>query len=65
MFIYGAMKKGEPDHSWLEDQEHGICTFIAQGTTMEKFPMVITKPYNTPVVLNEPGKGDVRTHSSM
>lgn len=63
MFIYGAMKRGEPDHSWLEDEAHGLCKFISTGTTIKIFPMVLTKPFNAPVVLNEPGIGNVRTNS--
>ncbi|KAG8282234.1 hypothetical protein J6590_040466 [Homalodisca vitripennis] len=57
VFIFGAMKRGEPMHHWLENPENGFCQFITKARTMEKFPMVIATKYNVPIVFYKPDVG--------
>uniref|UniRef100_A0A1B6C236 Gamma-glutamylcyclotransferase family protein n=1 Tax=Clastoptera arizonana TaxID=38151 RepID=A0A1B6C236_9HEMI len=57
MFFYGTMKKGEPEHYWLKDNFNGESTFITEGLTTLKYPLVILGEYNIPTVLNYRGLG--------
>uniref|UniRef100_A0A1I8Q755 Gamma-glutamylcyclotransferase family protein n=1 Tax=Stomoxys calcitrans TaxID=35570 RepID=A0A1I8Q755_STOCA len=57
VFVYGTLKRGEPNHHWLTRQENGFARFVAQGTTDEKYPLVVGTRYNIPFLLDKPGTG--------
>lgn len=57
VFVYGTLKKGEPNHHWLTDATNGRARFIAQGRTTERYPLIIATRYNIPFLLDVPGKG--------
>ena len=41
VFVYGTLKKGQPNHHWLSDSENGFQRFISAAKTEVKFPLVI------------------------
>lgn len=55
VFVYGTLKKGEPNHSWFSKSADGYYKFIGNGKTTEVFPLIITTKYNVPFVLKSPG----------
>lgn len=58
VFVYGTLKKGEPNHHWLTNREkNGVSRFVARGSTVVKFPLVIGTRYNIPFLLARPGVG--------
>lgn len=57
VFVYGTLKKGQPNHDWLNKPENGYSKFIANGSTTEKYPLIIATRYNIPFLLNSPGTG--------
>ncbi|EDV37240.2 uncharacterized protein Dana_GF11525 [Drosophila ananassae] len=57
VFVYGTLKKGEPNHHWLTSVENGQARFLGKGTTAVKFPLVVGTRYNIPFLLARPGKG--------
>lgn len=57
VFVYGTLKRGEPNHHWLTKAENGYARFIAAGQTDEKFPLVMGTRYNIPFLLDKPGVG--------
>lgn len=57
VFVYGTLKKGEPNHYWLTNQENGFAQFISSGKTETKFPLIIATKYNIPFLLNVPETG--------
>uniref|UniRef100_A0A1I8NIG1 Gamma-glutamylcyclotransferase family protein n=1 Tax=Musca domestica TaxID=7370 RepID=A0A1I8NIG1_MUSDO len=57
VFVYGTLKRGEPNHHWLTKAENGYARFIAAGQTDEKFPLVVGTRYNIPFLLDHPGVG--------
>lgn len=58
VFVYGTLKKGEPNHHWLTNSEmNGVSRFVARGSTVVKFPLVIGTRYNIPFLLARPGVG--------
>lgn len=57
VFVYGTLKKGQPNHYWLENVENGLAKFFGYGKTSNQFPLVIGTRYNVPFLLNKPGIG--------
>ncbi|KAL7737588.1 hypothetical protein ACLKA6_007702 [Drosophila palustris] len=57
VFVYGTLKRGEPNHFWLTKKENGVSQFLAKGKTVTKFPLVIGTRYNIPFLLNKPDVG--------
>ncbi len=60
-FVYGTLKKGEPNHYWLTDTANGTATFVGTGVTQNLFPLVIASRYNIPFLIDKQGTGKVRT----
>ncbi|XP_060089650.1 gamma-glutamylaminecyclotransferase isoform X2 [Heteronotia binoei] len=57
VFVYGTLKKGQPNYYNMTDRTHGTAKFQGRGLTMEKYPLVIAGKYNIPFLLNIPGRG--------
>ncbi|XP_069364110.1 putative gamma-glutamylcyclotransferase CG2811 isoform X2 [Maniola hyperantus] len=57
VFVYGTLKRNEPNHHWLTNPEHGVGKFIAEGATKTKYPLIIGTKYNIPFLLYSPGDG--------
>lgn len=57
VFVYGTLKKGEPNHCWLTNQENGFAKFISNGKTDTQFPLIVATKYNIPFLLNVPETG--------
>ncbi|KHJ92164.1 AIG2-like family protein [Oesophagostomum dentatum] len=56
VFVYGTLKRGEPNASVMTETE-GHQRFVGVGRTKLPFPLIVASKYNIPFVLNEPGKG--------
>ncbi|XP_050669300.1 putative gamma-glutamylcyclotransferase CG2811 isoform X2 [Leptidea sinapis] len=57
VFVYGTLKRNEPNHHWLTKPENGTGKFLAEGTTQKKYPLIIATKYNIPFLLYSPGDG--------
>ncbi|CAH1772779.1 unnamed protein product [Owenia fusiformis] len=57
IFVYGTLKKGQPNHKFIADAENGSCIFIGTGRTVDKWPLVIASKYNIPFLLDNKGHG--------
>ncbi|XP_050960811.1 gamma-glutamylaminecyclotransferase B isoform X1 [Labeo rohita] len=57
VFMYGTLKKGQPNYFRIEDAANGQAEFLARARTVEKYPLVIGSEYNIPFLLNVPGTG--------
>lgn len=57
IFVYGTLKRGQPNHKVMLDQSHGLAAFRGRGCTVESFPLVIAGEHNIPWLLHLPGKG--------
>lgn len=57
VFVYGTLKRGEPNHHWLTKSENGYSRFLSVGTTEERFPLVVGTRYNIPFLLDKKGIG--------
>ncbi|TRY95524.1 hypothetical protein DNTS_012494 [Danionella cerebrum] len=58
VFVYGTLKKQQPNHFRLLDRSNGRAEFITDARTVERFPLVIATKYNIPFLLNAPGTGN-------
>ena len=52
IFVYGTLKRGEPNHHWLANTAHGFQEFLGAARTQKRFPLVIASRYNVPYLLD-------------
>ncbi|XP_029378930.1 gamma-glutamylaminecyclotransferase B-like [Echeneis naucrates] len=64
IFVYGTLKKGQPNYFRLLNGTNGKAEFLASALTVEKYPLVIAGEYNIPFLLNIPGQGH-RVHGEI
>lgn len=57
IFVYGTLKKGQPNYPRMLDSANGKASFLGRASTIDKFPLVIAGKYNIPFLLNIPGQG--------
>ncbi|KAG8452063.1 hypothetical protein GDO86_004020 [Hymenochirus boettgeri] len=57
IFVYGTLKKGQPNYHVITTSNHGKAVFKGTGTTVEKYPLVIAVEANIPFLLDIPGIG--------
>lgn len=57
VFIYGTLKRDQPNHYFLVEPNNGIARFLCTGKTVNKFPLVIATRHNLPFLLNKPDFG--------
>ncbi|XP_071405022.1 gamma-glutamylaminecyclotransferase [Pithys albifrons albifrons] len=57
VFVYGTLKKGQPNYKYMINTAKGLAKFQGRGRTVEKYPLVIAGKYNIPYMLNIPGTG--------
>lgn len=58
VFVYGTLKRNEPNHHWLTDPNNGNGKFVNKGETKTKYPLIIATKYNIPFLLYSPGNGN-------
>lgn len=59
VFVYGTLKRGQPNHHWLTKPENGVSKFISEGCTTTQFPLVVGTRYNIPFLLDKKGCGNL------
>ena len=57
VFFYGTLKRNQPNEDQLIDKN---VTFLAEGTTVEKWPLIIASDFNVPFLLFKSGVGKVK-----
>lgn len=64
VFVYGTLKKGQPNYSIMLDTTKGNAKFLGHACTVDKYPLVIAGKYSIPFLLNVPGEGQ-RVHGEI
>lgn len=59
VFVYGTLKRGEPNHRHLKDTRNGYAKFLGLGRTTVAYPLVIASKYNIPFLLKKSNTGNV------
>jgi gamma-glutamylaminecyclotransferase len=54
IFVYGTHKRGFACHAPLLDS----ATFVGTFRTLEAYPLIVTGPFFSPILLNAPNSGD-------
>ncbi|XP_076632139.1 putative gamma-glutamylcyclotransferase CG2811 isoform X2 [Colletes latitarsis] len=57
VFVYGTLKRGEPNHSLIQNTANGYAKFLGLGKTTIPYPLIIATKYNIPFMLKKPGVG--------
>uniref|UniRef100_A0A8D0CFU9 Gamma-glutamylaminecyclotransferase n=1 Tax=Salvator merianae TaxID=96440 RepID=A0A8D0CFU9_SALMN len=57
VFVYGTLKKGQPNYPYMINDANGTAIFQGRGLTVDRYPLVIAGKYNIPYLLNTPGRG--------
>uniref|UniRef100_A0AAY4B9R7 Gamma-glutamylaminecyclotransferase n=1 Tax=Denticeps clupeoides TaxID=299321 RepID=A0AAY4B9R7_9TELE len=57
IFVYGTLKKGQPNNYRMLDPAKGKAIFCTNARTVDKYPLVIAGQFNIPFLLNIPGQG--------
>ncbi|XP_049426347.1 gamma-glutamylaminecyclotransferase B-like [Epinephelus fuscoguttatus] len=57
VFVYGTLKKGQPNYYRMIERANGKAEFLASARTTQKYPLVVAGKYNIPFLLNIPGQG--------
>ncbi|EFO22354.2 hypothetical protein LOAG_06127 [Loa loa] len=58
VFVYGTLKRGEPNASIMADLITGMHRFVGTGKTINTYPLIIASEYNIPFCLDKPGIGN-------
>lgn len=61
VFVYGTLKRNEPNHHWLTSPSNGSAKFVGEAVTTLKYPLVIASDYNIPFLLDKPNVGEYVT----
>ena len=56
VFFYGTLKRGEPNSEHLLNRN---VTFMTEGVTVDKWPLVVGTDFNIPFLLCKKGVGKV------
>lgn len=56
VFFYGTLKKNQPNEEHLFNRN---VTYVSEGVTVDKYPLIIGSDFNIPFLLNRKGFGKV------
>jgi len=59
IFVYGTLKKGEPNNYLLNDETIGTSKFLGKAKLIDKYPLVLSPSSNVPLLLPKKGTGKV------
>jgi len=57
VFVYGTLKRGEPNHEVIRDARNGSAEYLGMAETVHRYPLVIASRYNIPFLVKAPDAG--------
>jgi len=58
IFVYGTLKRNQLNHRLLLDIV-GSSSYLGEGVTVDRWPLVVASRYNVPFLLEAKGVGKV------
>ena len=55
VFVYGTLKKGQPNEHHMSTQGDFVSNFISYARTVERRPLIIASDANVPMILDMEG----------
>ena len=59
IFVYGTLKRGQPNHHLLTDSSKGAATWLGAAKLEKRYPLVVASQFNIPFLLDQEGEGKV------
>jgi len=59
IFVYGTLKRGQPNHYLIQQISNGRHYFLGTALTVRPWPMVISPPNYAPCILDYPDHGEI------
>ncbi len=59
VFVYGTLKRGQPNHPLLQDASKGRAWLLGTAVLVRRFPLVVASRWNIPCLLHAEGRGEV------
>ncbi|CAD5213355.1 unnamed protein product [Bursaphelenchus okinawaensis] len=58
VFVYGTLKRNEPNHQVMSNTLRGVASFAGTARMTQKYPLIISTQYNIPFLLKDAGNGE-------
>jgi len=58
VFVYGTLKKSQPNHKVMMDSGNGLAEFVCSARTVNRYPLVIASQFNIPFLLGKHDTGN-------
>ena len=59
VFLYGTLKRGEPNHRVLNEDHQGHARYLGRARTLHRWPLVVAGNLRIPYMLHCQDKGKV------
>lgn len=63
VFVYGTLKRGQPNYHLLVDPENGLAKFLGEAKLTKRYPLVVGSSFSVPLLLPVENQGKV--HGTM
>ena len=60
VFVYGTLKRGQPNYHLLVDPENGLAKFLGEAKLTKRYPLVVGSSFGVPLLLPVENQGKVR-----
>jgi gamma-glutamylaminecyclotransferase len=59
VFVYGTLKRGEPNEHVMQNTDSGRSLFVGHAQMLMPHPLIVSTKFNIPFLLKDPGRGEV------
>ena len=60
VFVYGTLKRGQPNYHLLVDPKNGVAKFLGEAKLTTRYPLVVGSSFGVPLLLPVENQGKVR-----
>ena len=59
VFVYGTLKRGQPNYHLLVDPKNGVAKFLGEAKLTTRYPLVVGSSFSVPLLLPVENQGKV------